>query len=387
MSAPTPLRVAVVTATFPPYLAGTGNLAFAQAEVLARHGHHVTVFTSSQPGAPVDPPGVRVVRSEPVLRIGNAPLIPGLARLRGFDLLYLFQPFIFGSELVALAARSAGVPLVSYMINELLATGLRGLVFDAYSATATRATVRASTRLTVMSLDHGLSIPQVAEEARRRPQVISEVPSGVDAERFHPGQAPEVRARYRIPAGAPLAILCAGLDRAHTFKRVDHAIEAVRDLRDRDLHLLVVGDGELRAGLADFARELEVHDRVHFAGRVSNAELPDHYRAADLHLLCSDRLESFGLVQVEAMATEVPVIICSLPGPREVSDDGVHGYHFTPGDVDDLRRAIAQLLDLPEADRRAMGAAGRRRVLQRYTWDASVSALEDAFAAALRDAA
>jgi hypothetical protein len=76
-----PLHIAHVTATFPPYYAGTGNVCFHQARALAARGHRVEVYSATYPGEPVDPAGVRVHRLRPVLRLGNAPLLPGLVRL------------------------------------------------------------------------------------------------------------------------------------------------------------------------------------------------------------------------------------------------------------------------------------------------------------------
>ena len=57
------------------------------------------VFTAPAAGEPPDPGGAVVRRIQPVLAIGNAPLIPSLARIEGFDVIHLHYPFIFGSEL------------------------------------------------------------------------------------------------------------------------------------------------------------------------------------------------------------------------------------------------------------------------------------------------
>ena len=56
-------------------------------------------------------------------------------------------------------------------------------------------------------------------------------------------------------------------------------------------------------------------------------------------------LESFGIVQLEAMATGLPVVIADLPGARGVSRDGEHGVHVAPGDLDDLERGVRALVD------------------------------------------
>ena len=124
------------------------------------------------------------------------------------------------------------------------------------------------------------------------------------------------------------------------------------------------------------ADEAGIRDRVHFVGVLAGNELVDHYRAADFLILPSDRLESFGLVQLEAMACAKPVIVSNLPGVRDVSDHERHGYHVSPGSADDLTGAVRRMLELPEAGRVEMGEAARTRVLDRFTWPKSTDALE-----------
>ncbi len=129
------MRIAHLSATFPPYYAGSGNACFYQAEALAARGHDVEVFTAAYPGVPVDPAGVRVHRYAARLRLGNAPLIPQLALLDGFDVVHLHQPFIFGAEAALAATARSGAPLVSSYHNELQADGLKGLLFAGYDRT------------------------------------------------------------------------------------------------------------------------------------------------------------------------------------------------------------------------------------------------------------
>jgi glycosyltransferase involved in cell wall biosynthesis len=169
------------------------------------------------------------------------------------------------------------------------------------------------------------------------------------------------------------------LDEAHRFKRVDLAISAVAEVEG--LHLLIVGKGPLTDELSRYAARLGIGDRVHFAG--FQPDLPACYRAADLLLICSDRLESFGLVQAEAMACARPVIVCRLPGVRDVSIPGEHGFHIEPGDRQDLVRKLRDFCGLSAQQRSTMGAAAHRHVLEHFTWRHSGDALEAALQAAV----
>ncbi len=377
VSAPGPgsLRIAALVSTYPPYRAGQGNVCQAQAAGLSARGHDVTVFTAAQGDATREPGPPVVERRRPVLSLGNAPLLPGLGALRGYDVIHLHQPFIFGAELAALGALASRTPVVSSFHNELRGDGVKGALFSAYNATGLRFALRRSARIAVLSTDHAAAVPPLAAQLRRRPQAIDEVPNGVDAQRFNPGSGAHIRARHGIAADAFVAMVCASLDLAHQYKRVDLAIKATAALSgERDVHLLVVGDGALRPGLVSMATALGIADRVTFAGEL-DAELPDHYRACDV-LVQPSEWEAFGLVQIEAMATGKPVIVTSVAGARVVSVDGQHGLHVRPGDGADLLRALRAIAGLEPSARDAMGERGRARVLERYTWERSVDALE-----------
>jgi glycosyltransferase involved in cell wall biosynthesis len=375
------LRIAIVSATFPPYYAGTGNTAYNQAAGLAARGHDVTVLTATYPGDRDDPDGVAVIRLSPALRLGNAPLLPQLpSSLSGFDVIHLHQPFIFGSEIVVATALLRRVPLVSTMHNALMATGWRGQLFDGYSASVLPFTLRGSAIIVGLTQGHAYSIPQVARELGRHPGKLMVAPNAVDTEQFSPAPAdPALRGKWGIPVSARVVMLCAALDEAHRFKRADLAIAAAAQVEG--LHLLIVGRGPLAEELREQAAELGISERVHLAGFQPN--LPECYRAADALLLCSDRLESFGLVQVEAMACERPVIVCSLPGVRDVSIPGIHGFHVNPGDQADLVEKLHAFCQLSAEERRQMGSAARQHVLANFTWAHSVDALELALQAAV----
>ena len=97
----------------------------------------------------------------PVFAIGNAPLIPKLAKLGGFDVVHLHYPFIFGSELTLLARlrkkRREQALLVHYK-NRLVGDGRRGMLFEAYEHTVAPALIRAADRVCVLSPDHAESV-------------------------------------------------------------------------------------------------------------------------------------------------------------------------------------------------------------------------------------
>jgi glycosyltransferase involved in cell wall biosynthesis len=380
------LRIAHLTATFPPYRGGAGNTAFRLAREQAEHGHQVEVFTAPAPGEAPDPGNVIVHRIEPAFAIGNAPLIPRLARIEGFDVVHLHYPFIFGADLTLLgrlrARRRAQALLVHYK-NRLVGRGGRGLLFEAYEHSVAPLLIRAADRVCVLSADHANSIPYLRRVGERDPAKLVELPNGVDTELFSPGpDAAGWRERLGIGAEAVVAAFVATLDRAHHFKRLDVAIDALAELGDDRVHLLVAGGGELLEGFRERARAAGVGERVHFLGAVAHAELPTVLRAADLFLLTTEPPESFGIVLIEAMACGLPAIATDYPGVRAVIDDET-GLLVPRGDVAAVAAALRRLVQAGPRGRAAIGAAGRAKAEREWSWPRLVERLDSAYAGAI----
>ena len=134
------------------------------------------------------------------------------------------------------------------------------------------------------------------------------------------------------------------------------------------------------------AHSLKLQDRVFFSGQVSNESLPHYYRMANVTVLPSTTMgEAFGLVLVESLACGTPVIASDIPGVRAVVADGVDGYLVRPGDVDDLGTKLLRILNMPDLQRAEMGAAGRRKVENKYTWEQSGYRLEAIYLQVISD--
>ena len=150
------------------------------------------------------------------------------------------------------------------------------------------------------------------------------------------------------------------------YKKVDSLIRAVSLLEDKP-RLIVVGptlDHEYRASLERLANELEVDTR--FLGHISDQSLVSYYSSSTALALPSIN-ELFGLVLIEAMACELPVVANKAGGVPEAVDDGKTGYLIRQGDIKQLTDRLRLLLtDRREATR--LGTAGRQRVLQEFTW-------------------
>jgi phosphatidylinositol alpha-1,6-mannosyltransferase len=160
------------------------------------------------------------------------------------------------------------------------------------------------------------------------------------------------------------------------YKGHDTTIRALPLVRAKvpGARYLIAGDGPLRAYLGRVAASVGVTDAVHFLGDVADDALPDLYRSADLLVTLSREspsvggAEGFGIVCLEAAACGIPVVAGRSGGLPDAVADGVTGLLVDPHDSGAAAEAIVRVLaDAALAHR--LGAAGRARVLERFTWD------------------
>lgn len=140
-----------------------------------------------------------------------------------------------------------------------------------------------------------------------------------------------------------------------------------------NLKLEIVGDGPDKDKLKALTLSLGISNQVCFVGRVENNTLPRYYSRFSVAVFPSVS-ESFGVVAVEAMACECPVVTSDADGFTEVVVDGQTGFIVPKKDIENTAKAIQRFIDNPEL-RPLMGRKGRERVLKLYNWDDNVNAM------------
>ncbi|HET6964080.1 MAG TPA: glycosyltransferase family 4 protein [Acidimicrobiales bacterium] len=191
------------------------------------------------------------------------------------------------------------------------------------------------------------------------------VPIGVDQDHFRP--RPEIA---RVP-GRIMTTASADVP----FKGLLPLVEAVAKVRTErpDTHLVVVGKLNSKSPVAAAIDRLGVGDAVTFESGISNERMIELYAQAEVAVVPS-LYEGFSLPAVESMACGVPLVATTGGAlPEVVGEDGVTGMLVTPGDPGELAGAIKTVLSEPELAGRLRDNA-RRRVLERFTWQACASA-------------
>ncbi|WP_066902024.1 glycosyltransferase family 4 protein [Mycolicibacterium houstonense] len=201
------------------------------------------------------------------------------------------------------------------------------------------------------------SAADIAEDFGVSPQQLHIVPLGVDTELFRP-------AEQRV-SGRIIAIASADVP----LKGVSHLLHAVARLRvERNLDVQLVSKLEPNGPTEKLIAELGISDIVHSSSGLSDEELAALLASAEVACIPS-LYEGFSLPAVEAMASGTP-IVASRAGalPEVVGDDGACARLVRPADVDELTAVLGEVLDSP-LERRRLGAAGRQRALDVFSWE------------------
>ena len=143
-----------------------------------------------------------------------------------------------------------------------------------------------------------------------------------------------------------------------------------------------LGDGPYRDWLNQLVRSCGLQERVSFAGPVGDAWLPAYYAACDTVVLPStSRLEAFGIVGLEGIASGKPLVLSDIPGVRDVITSE-EGRLVEPLDPDALAAALQNIWDYPERARQ-MGVRGRERIEREFAWPRVAEKIEKVLEAAI----
>jgi glycosyltransferase involved in cell wall biosynthesis len=338
-------------------MGGADSQLLVAAQDLQARGHDILVVSLT----PLGPMGLRARTSgiaiESLEMRRGIPDPRGLARL--IRIARAWQPDVLHSHMVHanLMARAlqlvAPVPVLISTVHNIYEGN--GLLMAAY-------------RLTNGLVDRMTIISEAAAERFIRERIIPRdllrvVPNGVDPELYR--QPAEVRDGLRRALGLGDEFVWLAVGRFETAKDYPNMLRAFASVRERhpEAVLLLAGRGSLQGETESLARELQIGPAVRFLGvRDDVAALVS---AADGYVM-SSAWEGMPMVLLEAAAGGLPVVTTRVGGTAEVVLDGESGYLAPPGDSQALASAMQQLMNLSEAERRALGERGREHIRANY---------------------
>jgi len=397
------MHIAMLSAEYPPRWGGMGSTVYHLSAALAAKGHRATVITRSGGGG--QPPPIEGVE---VLTVGWAPIPMAFTRSYGrsamralkrlhaqdpVDIVHLHCPMISWSAKQFALCRDNIAPVVSSLHGTWLGerdglviaseqkeaavwanpNDLAILLTAKYYAGYERAAVNGSS----ICVSNSLATKRDFESRYSPPPDwdCEVVHWGVDTSMFVPLHRDDedamsahaaIRRRYGAQSSDSTLLLAVGRLAARkgygsllrAFAKVSDSIPAAR--------LVIVGRGHLRSRLESQARKLGIGDAVTIESGMAFEELAALFRSADL-VVYPSYYEGQGLIPLEAMASGTPVVTVDHGPLPEMVDDSV-GSLFEMGDIDSMADAI--LMEM--SDKTTLlekGEAGRRRVLERFTYN------------------
>ncbi len=268
--------------------------------------------------------------------------------------------------------RAGGIRTINYDQDSYPVTTSQPIWKWATKAITRRVLQRNIHDLYVANADHQRQF--LLRHAALPPGRVAIVANGVDPIRFSPGPMPNP-----VELGLPVARqYVVSVCQARPEKRIDFLIEIAAEYAKRyptaGATFVHVGDGPALADWIAKANALGLGDRFAFAGGQTNVA-PFH-RLASVYAHCAER-ESFGFAVAEAMATGVPVVAADSPGPAELLCGGVGGVIVPQNQSVSFVEAIHKYLSNDQL-RTETGAAGRKRIEQKYTLDRQADELATA---------
>ena len=199
--------------------------------------------------------------------------------------------------------------------------------------------------------------------------------NGVDLKRFDiEVDRNAVRKRLGL---SPTDVVCASVARLDEQKGISYLIEAARKVVEEkpDTRFIIVGDGPLRKSLEGLSTRLGLEEHVLFLG--ARNDVAEILKASDVFVLPS-LWEGFPNVVLEAMASGLPVVATKTSGTPEAVADGDTGLLVEPKDAQGLAEAIRTMVS-DEQQRRAMGARGKKRVMELFSLEKMITANEELY--------
>jgi glycosyltransferase involved in cell wall biosynthesis len=209
-------------------------------------------------------------------------------------------------------------------------------------------------------------------------------PWGTDIEHFVPKQDRGRRTRDRKlssvvhrPRSKAITLFCSrtwesmyGVDvLARAFVKVAN--------ENRNVNLMLLGGGSHGAKIRQILMNGGVMDRVHFGGQVGQRDLPRWYDMADMYISPS-HVDGSSVTLIEALASGLPCLVSDIAGNKEWIEDGVNGWLFRDGDVDDLAEKILFAIKNRKSFKK-IGETARKTVEKKADWKKNFGKLLEAY--------
>lgn len=341
------MHIAHFTNTYHPVISGVVRSVNTFRQALVELGHNVFIFAQQSSGHEDPEPfvfrypaiDIPFTHNFPVA-IPISPFVDRLLPSLKLNVIHSHHPFLLGRA-AAIKAQELNLPLVftfhtryrdySHYIslNQQLVKDAIDLWIGEYMQHCHHIVVPSD------------SIKQLLADVYGVTDQVTAIPTGIN---LAPYQAADGR-QIRQERGWGQDKVLISIGRLAKEKNWDTLLAAVAQVIEKrqDVRLVIIGDGDEQRALINHAKKLGIAERVEFTGKIPFADVPHYLKAADLFCFASVT-ETQGLVTMEALAAELPVVAVEATGTSDVIEHGRHGL-LTDNDSTALAQAILSVLD------------------------------------------
>jgi glycosyltransferase involved in cell wall biosynthesis len=198
---------------------------------------------------------------------------------------------------------------------------------------------------------------------------VEVIPTGVDIDKFRP----------ETEKGKNMIFFLSLLDEFHKYKGLEYLLKALILVKKEisDVKLIIGGEGVLLEYYQDQVSTWGLNENVEFAGFIPDEKIAEYFNKANVFVLpsISSLQEGFGIVALEALACQTPVITTKIVGVADDLEKFKAGMVVPSKDPQKLAAAIIEILE-DEKLQESMGTRGRKLVEKKYTWQSVALKME-----------
>jgi len=367
---------------------GSGNAAYYLATHMALRGHEINVFTTSiNSKASIERyENIVIYRYPTNFKIKNASISFGMfknAPRFKIDILHAHLTNSVNEFIIPRYKKKKNIPLVVTYHGDP-EKDMGGFIYKVSVSFYVRYLldkILSLADIIISPSEHYINESRYLKKYRDKIEVI---PNGINIEDFNvPLSKEECREKLGLPLDGNVILFVGKLS---PYKGLNFLLEAMPKILKKvpKVKLVFIGEGEIKKKLETLSKKLNIEKSVEFTGFVENNLKAMYYRAADVFVLPSTmRTESFGIVNLEAMACGIPIVASRIGGIPSIVKNGENGLLVPPKDVEALADAIIYLLE-NENLRQKMGERGKKRV-KSYSWDRIAEMTEKVYEKVVRD--
>ena len=367
------MHILQVTPYFYPHFGGVESHVLGLSENLIKLGHEVEVVTSRYSRMPEIEKinGIKVTRLPQWMNLYNTPVVTAIqnfVRMSHADIVHVHSPPPFTERFAAKGAKNSNKPIVVTHHCDLELKGIFGnIAVNLYQRFLGKYPLRIADRVISTTESY-------ATTSRSLWNIdVDVVPNAVDVERFKPDNDGKVIREKYVDGDEPIVLF---VGRLVPHKGIGILIRSLNYTEKGKL--LIVGDGPYLNWLKNLTTKLGLTERVVFVGPIADYWLPAYYAATDAVVLPStSRLEAFGIVGLEGMASGKPLILSDIPGVRDVISEE-EGFIVEPLDPEAIATSLQDIWNYPEKAKQ-MGIKGRKRVEKLFSWEKVAKDVESIF--------